>query len=174
MAVYPRSRNFLAISLLLFYLACILFGWQWATLQESWSQHWPLTVYPQLFWVFGGVVTLAVTGFFTKPLSALRVWVKRLFESDTRMFFAVIFFTSVGVLLLVNLAVLAEAALIIGVILLARFDLRMVQIRGWRQFAILSLISLTGFFGGGYLHWAVRQFGSTWLQLGLRWIQSLF
>lgn len=117
---------------------------------------------------------MAVTGFFTKPLSALRVWVKRLFESDTRMFFAVIFFTSVGVLLLVNLAVLAEAALILGVILLARFDLRMVKIRGWRQFTILSTIALTGFLGGGYLHWSVRQFGSAWLQQGVHWIQSIF
>ncbi|NJR70554.1 MAG: hypothetical protein HC771_19405 [Synechococcales cyanobacterium CRU_2_2] len=161
---YRKPRNFLAISLLLLFVTCVLFGWQWAGLCDRRSVVWPLNVYPQLAWPTGMTIVLAVTGLFTKPSAGLHEWVNRLLESDARMFFAVTGATSIALLLLVHTAVLTEAMLAIGVIFLARFDLRRLRIRGWRQFAVLSGVSLIGFLGGGWLYWSWTQV--EWLGLG--------
>ncbi len=160
MSFYRQSRNFLAISLLLLFVAGILFGWQWSALCDRRPlTFWPFNLYPQLSLLAGVILVLSVTGFFSKPMAGLRESINRTLESDTRLFFTVMSGTSLMLLLLIHVAVLTESMVAIGVILLARADLRRLRVRGWRQFAVLCGVSLMGFLGGSWLYWS-------WLRVG--------
>ncbi len=148
----PKVRHLILGSLLLLIVAYVFFGWQWASWQEPWRNYWLFERYPQSFWPTAYGLSLIGIGLFTQPFAAGRSWLKRVFESDSRMFLASIAIASLSVLLLIHMAIVAEALLIGGVILLARFDLQMARICGWPQFLILAMMAMASLAFGGFLY----------------------
>lgn len=145
-------------------MAYLVVGWNWAIYQQAWTEAFaPLKRYPNLFWPGAVAMTLLSVAICTEPLAAFRRWVKRGFESDTRMFLAVICITSFAILLLVHMDILAKGLLILGAIALARFDLQLARLRYWSAFSCLAVVAVAGLLAGAAGYWAWDFYELPWL-----------
>lgn len=162
-----KPRRWIPVSLFLLFATCLVMGWNWATVQRRWGEQFDLLEqHPQLFWLGAVLVTLLSVAFCTEPLAGMRRWVHRGFESDTRMFFAVVCLTSLVVVLLVHTAFLAKGVLLLGAILLARFDLQLARLRYWAVFWGLAIVAVSGLLVGAGGYWAWGHYGVAWLVRG--------
>lgn len=155
-----KPSRLIPVSLLLLFMAYLVVGWNWATYQQTWTQSFaPLRRYPESFWPGAVLITLLTVAICTEPLAEFRRWVKQRFESDTRIFFAVICLTSLAILLLVHMDILAKGLLLLGAIALARFDFQLARLRRWTAFFCLAIVAVAGLLAGAGGYWAWGYYG---------------
>ncbi|NJN29611.1 MAG: hypothetical protein HC824_03495 [Synechococcales cyanobacterium RM1_1_8] len=155
MSLFPKPYRLIPVSLLLLFAAYLVVGWNWALYRETWTQSFALlAAWPQLFWPGAALITLVTIAVFTEPLAGIRRWLHQAFESDTKMFFTVILLTSLSILLLVHMEILAKGMLLLSTISLARFDFQLAKLNHWSAFFYLSIFAILGLLSGAMLHWA--------------------
>lgn len=145
------------LSLTLLLVAYAIFGWQWLDRAERWQEHLSFHYFLVIFWSALTLITFVVTGLITAPLSGLRSWLLKWFQSDTRSFIAAMGLTLLGVFILVNLSLTIDLMILITALMLARLELQDRKFNEWLAFWLLLLVALGGMTFGGLLHYFLQQ-----------------
>lgn len=138
------------VSLSLLFITYGVFGWYWSgeVIVDRNLDPWREVLWSTL--VFFSILIAALM---TGPLHFLRSWILKWFKSDLRSFATIVTVSFLAVLLLVQIAIVANTMLLLSAMFLARLDLQTHQFGEWQAFWILALLSLTGLGAGGVGYW---------------------
>lgn len=142
-------------SLVILLITYLVFGWEWFSRGQDWSEQIPLdaTHFYLIFWSILVLITVIVVGLMTAPLAALRLYLLTWFDSDTRSFFAIMFTAFMGVVLLMQFTILLELMILLAAVTLVRLELQDRKFHPWSSFWILLSIALVGLSLGSLGHW---------------------
>lgn len=147
------------LSLVLLFLAYASFGWILSqsipsTIEEI-SQ--PSTVLALaideklvylLAYILAAIVLLLITAVLIAPMTLISVFVEGSLGSDTAAVFSVLIWTLILVLMVLCFEYFVRLLIMIGVIILARIELRGLGLSRWQCFLIIVSVCIVGFSSG--------------------------